>query len=323
MNIGIVATGSCLGARTVSNSAIGSSLQIAEQWVEARTGVKERRFIAADQKNADLAAGAAQEALNSIGMCPKELDLVVVATSTPDRPIPPTSAEVQARIGAENALAFDVNVACAGFLLGMELGRSIMRSSETYRRVLVIGSDIYSRILNPQDRQTYPIFGDGAGAVVLSRVPSPSGILGGRFQTDGRLSEIAVGGPQLPVSPEQLERKEHCAKMVGHQVAAVVRSTFPVMVKEALSRHGLSLDQIDLLVCHQANPRLVSECATAAGFRPDQVLITGDRVGNTGAASVPIGLDVASRDGRIRAGDYILMVSFGAGMTWGWTLLRW
>lgn len=321
--VGILATGMCLPERRVPSTEIAEVLQLQAQWVEKRTGIRERRFVSSDERNLDLACAAGTAALDKLGLDPAELAGVLVATSTPDRPIPPTAAQVQARIGATNAFAFDVDAACAGFLYALDIARALLGSRDSDRYVLVIGSDAYSRLLNPADRQTYTLFGDGAGAVVLGRVADGQGLLGSGLYADGTLSEIAVGGPQLPISPEQIEHGEHRARMVGHAVAATMRTVFPSLVKEALSRHDLSIDGIDQVVCHQANPKLVMECARDAGFEPEQVVITGDRYGNTAAASVPIGLDTAVTDGRIRPGSMVLMLSFGAGMTWAWSLTKW
>ncbi|MFC5290116.1 3-oxoacyl-ACP synthase III family protein [Actinokineospora guangxiensis] len=322
-SIGIIATGACLPERRVPNAEIAATLQVDERWIARRTGVHERRFVDDDATNRGIAHAAARQAIDRAGVDPADLAGVVVATSTPDRPIPPVAPYVQAMLGAASAFAFDVNAACAGFLYSLEIARGLLGGVEGERHVVVIGSDTYSRLLNPADRGTYTLFGDGAGAVLLGPVEAGAGILGGSLHADGNLSEIAVGGPRLPISPAQIEHGEHLAGMVGHKVAATMRTVFPVLVKDALAKHCLTIDDIDHLVCHQANPNLVRECARDAGFAPEQVVITGDRYGNTAAASVPIGLDAATADGRIRHGSLVLMVSFGAGMTWAWSLVRW
>ncbi|ETA00340.1 hypothetical protein CcI156_21915 [Frankia sp. CcI156] len=321
-SVGFLGTGSSLPRRRVSNADVADVLNVQENWIEARTGVRERRFVAGES-NTDLAVGAAAMAIEEAGVAAAAIDAVIVATSTPDRFIPPTAPMVQARLGVRGAVSFDVNAACAGFLYSIEIARSLILSRTIRGHALVIDSDAYSRVLDPADRQTYAIFGDGAGAAVLGFSTSGRGILGSRFKTDGDLAEIAVGGPRLPLSHEQIDSGEHYAKMVGHKVASVVRAEFPVMVREVIEEHDLTLDEIDHVVCHQANPRLVQECALSAGFSPKQLVVIGDRLGNTAAASVPIGLNTAVRDGRIHSGDTVLMMSFGAGMTWGWSLVTW
>jgi len=306
----------------VSNAEIAETIGVRTNWIEARTGVRERRFVR-DEDNAGLAARAAAEAIEAAGLAPGDVDTVIVATSTPDRPIPPTATRVQSLTGAGGALSLDVNAACAGFLYGIEVARSLLASGARHRYAVVVGSDTYSRLLNPADRGTYTIFGDGAGAAVLGRVPAGYGMLGTSLRTDGELGDIAVGGPCLPVTHDQLDSGAHYARMVGHRIAEIVREQFPLMLKEVLSEHRLAPADIDHLVSHQANPRLIRQVAADAGFSPEQLVVTGDSVGNTASGSVPIGLDTAVRDGRVRTGDTVLMVSFGAGMTWGWSLMKW
>ncbi|WP_169809284.1 3-oxoacyl-ACP synthase III family protein [Actinomadura chibensis] len=321
--IGIVGTGSRLPSRVMSNADVADVLGVERRWIQTRTGIRERRFAGAGEGTAALAAGATMAAVEAAGLTAADVDTVIVATSTPDRPIPPVATRVQELTGAGGALSFDVNAACAGFLYGLAVAGSLLAADDQRRYAVVVGSDTYSRLLNPADRQTYAIFGDGAGAVVLGRVDDDCGLLHTRLNTDGSLGDIAVGGPQLPISVEQIEEGAHFASMRGHRVAEVVRTQFPMMIKEVVAQHGISVERIDHLVCHQANPRLIQECATAAGFTPRQLVMTGDVVGNTASASIPIGLAAAAREGRLRRGDTILMVSFGAGMTWGWSLLRW
>lgn len=320
---GILGTGSCLPEKRVTNADVATTLHVEERWIVERIGILERRHVVDGERNTELAARAASAAISMAGISASDVDLLVVATSTPDRPIPPTATQVQAELGAGGAVAFDVNAACAGFLFAVDMASRMLGSDPRHRYAVVVGSDTYSRILNPADRQTYTLFGDGAGAVVLGGVPEGFGLIGSSLRSDGRLGALAVGGPQLPISAAGIEAGEHYARMVGHEVAEVVRKEFPEMVKEVTAEHDITVDEIDHLICHQANPRLVMRCARSAGFAPDQVVITGDRFGNTASASVPIGLDDAVRGGRIRHGDTVLMMSFGAGMTWGWSLCRW
>ncbi|WP_371614251.1 3-oxoacyl-ACP synthase III family protein [Streptomyces sp. NBC_00454] len=321
--VGILGTGSCLPATRVSNEEVERSVRQEEGWVRQRIGVLERRFVSDDETGFDLAVGAARQALEASGVDPLQIGAVVLATSTADLPIPGIGSRVQGAVGASNAMAFDVNAACAGFLVGCEVGRGFLTADPGMETVLIVASDTYSRVLDPADRRTYPLFGDGAGAVVLGRVPASEGMLGSQVYTDGTLAHFVTGGPGLPVPAAGSANTDHYLKMSGRDVADLVRLEFPRLVNDALKESGLTLDQIDHLVCHQANPHLITACAERAGFRPEQIVLTGDLLGNTGAASIPIGLDVAARDGRLRPGDNILMITFGAGMTWGRAMMRW
>ncbi|GAA1573515.1 ketoacyl-ACP synthase III [Actinomadura kijaniata] len=322
-DVGVIGTGSCLPERRVDSREVAATLGVEHRWIVERVGVLERRFAGTGETGTGLAARAAARALDRAGVAPEDVDAIVLATSTPETPIPGVAARVQEAVGARNAFAFDVNAACAGWLVGIETARGFLRADERRRYVLVVGADTYSRILNPGDRRTYPLFGDGAGAVVVARVPAGEGIGRIEIRTDGRLGHYAVGGHGNLLTPDGLAGGAHHLTMLGRDIAALVRTEFPALVEDAVKEEGLTVADVDHLVCHQANPRLVREVAENAGFRPGQVVLTGDVIGNTAAASLPIGLDTAVRDGRIRAGDTVLMITFGAGMTWGRALMRW
>ena len=322
-NAGVLGTGSCLPERRVSSKEVADLIGVDVRWIAERIGVRERRFAAAGETATTLAAGAATGALAMAGLAADELDAVVVATSTPDRPIPGVAALLQATIGAQRALAFDVNASCAGFLFALETARGLLAADPHRRYVLVAAADTYSHYLNPADRRTYPLFGDGSGAVVLGRVPAGEGILTTELKTDGRLEKFATGGPRLPLAAEQLAAGGHYIIMSGRDVANLVLSEFPRLINDTVKEQGITLRELDHVICHQANPRLLESCARTVALTPDQLVITGDMVANTASASVPIGLDVAVRDGRIRPGDAILMITFGAGMSWGRTFMRW
>ncbi|MGE7391082.1 3-oxoacyl-ACP synthase III family protein [Streptomyces sp. NPDC004126] len=319
--VGILGTGSCLPGKIVPSRELEAGVQVPDGWIEQRIGVRERRFVQEGETGLDLAVGAARRALDAAGVDADEVDAIILATSTADLPIPGIGPRLQGLIGAPNALAFDVNAACAGFLVGCELGRGLLAGTPGMRHVLVVATDTYSRATDPSDRRTHPLFGDGAGAVLLGRVPEGQGICGTGLYTDGRLSHYVTGGPGLPAPAAAPDT--HFLKMSGREVADLVRSEFPRLVNEALKEEEMELGDIDHLVCHQANPNLLQECASAMGFAAEQLVLTGDRIGNTGAASIPLGLDIAWRDGRIKPGDTVLMISFGAGMTWGRTTMRW
>ncbi|MFG3122269.1 3-oxoacyl-ACP synthase III family protein [Streptomyces sp. NPDC048201] len=321
--VGVLGTGSSLPERRVSSDEVADVVGVERGWITERIGVLERRFSTQDETSLDLAIGAARAAIDAAGVSPTELGAVVLATSTADRPVPGVGAQLQGAIGAHDAAAFDVNAACAGFLAACDIGRGLLATKPHTSHVLVVASDTYSRYMNPADHRTYPLFGDGAGAVVLGRVPEGEGIFSVELGTDGRLAHYVSGGPQIPRSTAPAPSGDHYLKMAGREIAGLVREKFPELVNDAAKERGITLGEIDHVISHQANPRLVAEVARTAGFEPEQLVITGDHLGNTGAASIPIGLDVAVRDGRIRHGDTILMITFGAGMSWGRMLMQW
>ncbi|MFJ6806484.1 3-oxoacyl-ACP synthase III family protein [Streptomyces anulatus] len=320
-DIGVLGTGSFVPARRVGSQEVADLLGVEYDWITGRIGVLERRFAAQDETSTELAVHAARAALDSAGLDATEIGAVILATSTPESPVPGSASRLQAALGATDSVAFDVNAACAGFLVGLDIACGMLgRGGRSH--ALVVGSDTYSRFLNPGDRRTYPLFGDGAGAVVLGPVPAGQGIIGLSLRTDGTLWDFAVGGAPTGPTSAEIDQGSHYLTMRGRDVADLVRSQLPLLVAEAVKEHGMTIADIDHLVCHQANPRLVRECAAAAGFTPEQVVMTGDTLGNTAAASLPIGLDTAVLRGRVKPGDTVLMVTFGAGMTWGRALMR-
>ncbi|MFF5364759.1 3-oxoacyl-ACP synthase III family protein [Streptomyces scabiei] len=319
--IGVLGTGSFVPERRVDSKEVADLLGVESGWITGRIGVLERRFAAEDETSTELAVHASRAALDSAGIDATEIGAVILATSTPESPVPGSASRLQAALGATEAVAFDINAACAGFLVGLDIACGLLGRGGR-RHVLVVGSDTYSRFLNPGDRRTYPLFGDGAGAVVVGQVPAGEGILGLSLRTDGTLWDFAVGGAPTGPTAAEIEEGSHYLTMRGRDIADLVRSQLPLLVAEAVKEHGITIADIDHFVCHQANPRLVREAAAAAGLTPEQVVMTGDTFGNTASASLPIGLDAAVRRGRVRAGDTVLMVTFGAGMTWGRALMR-
>lgn len=322
-DVGILGTGSSLPERRVSSGEVADVVGVERSWISERIGVLERRFSTQDETSLDFAIAAARAAIDAAEVSPAELGAVVLATSTADRPVPGVGVQLQAAIGAHDAVAFDVNAACAGFLVACDIGRGLLAANPRKDHVLVVASDTYSRYMNPADHRTYPLFGDGAGAVVLGRVPEGEGIFSVELGTDGRLAHYVTGGPRIPRSTLPAPSDDHYLKMSGREIAGLVREKFPELVNDAAKERGITLGEIDHVISHQANPRLVAEVARTAGLEPEQLVITGDYLGNTGAASIPIGLDVAVRDGRIRRADTVLMITFGAGMSWGRMLMQW
>lgn len=324
--IGVLGTGSYLPEQIISNEMIAPRAGVDAAWIARKTGILARRRATADQASSDLAAAAAERALRSAGINAGQLDYVVVATSTPDHPQPATANLLQARIGAHAAGAFDVNAVCTGFIYALSVTESLLTVRAQHGYGLVVGVDIYSRILDYTDRRTAILFGDGAGAVVLGPCADGMGLLGTRLRSHGDLNDlirVPAGGSRIPPSTEALARGDHFFKMQGRGVRDFVAQQLSPAVEDLLTQVGRTPDEVKHFVPHQANLRMLEE------FQPDSVLtgaqmhLTVDRYGNTGAASVPITLDEAQRSGRLDPGDLIMLAAFGGGMNIGATLCTW
>ena len=290
-----------------------------------RTGIRERRIAAPDEASSDLGVRAAQKALAAAGITPKELDLIVVGTHSPDMTFPSTACVIQALLGAEKAFAFDLSAACSGFIYSLSVADQYLKSGK-YRYALVIGAEVLSRSLDWTDRSTCVIFGDGAGAAVLSRTEKKRGVLSSHLHSDGRLWDLICmpgGGSRLPVSEKVLEERMTFLKMKGAETYKVAVRKFEEVAWEALNHNHLSPENISLVIPHQANIRIIRALAERLKLPDEKLVINIERYGNTSAASIPIALDEAVRGGRIRAGDDLLLISFGAGLTWGASLVRW
>ncbi|WP_202125947.1 3-oxoacyl-ACP synthase III family protein [Actinomadura physcomitrii] len=320
-------TGSYLPERCVPSTEVARSLGLADGWVRERTGIRTRHLAAPGQAASDLAAAAARDALDAAGLRPADLGLIVLGTSTPDELGPSTACRVQALLGARGAAAFDVAAACAGFVFGLQAALgwlAAQRGAAPY--ALVIGVEVYSRFLDPADRGTAALFGDGAAAAVVGPVPAPYGIGPVTLGSDGtRAGDVLIpaGGSRLPASPRTLADLGHTIRMDGRAVRGFIAETLPRLVAEACADAGIKPADLALVVPHQPNPRLVASLAGRAGLDPAQLVIAGEDVGNIGAASLPYALDRAVRDGRIAGGDLVLLAGFGAGLTWGRTLITW
>jgi 3-oxoacyl-(acyl-carrier-protein) synthase III len=325
-SIGVLGTGSYVPERVLDNDALAASLGVDQRWIVNKTGIRQRRIAAAHEATSDLATRAAQRALAAAGVHPRELDLIVVATSSPDWVQPATACAVQANLGATRAAAVDMNAVCAGFVYALALTSSTMRGDSAYHLALVIGADIYSRVLDYQDRRTSILFGDGAGAAVLGRVPAGEGILASSLHADGarvHCVQIPAGGSRKPATAETVVAGEHFFRMDGRSVRDFVMETFPDIVRCVLDRAGHQLHDVDLIIPHQANLELLEACRRQLSLPRERLHYTVERYGNTGAGSIPITLDDAVRSGRVRTGALILFVGFGGGLTWGGLLLRW
>jgi len=314
----IVGTGGYLPTKVLTNRDLETKIDTTDEWIYTRTGIRQRHIAADGENTSDLALQASRKALAAAGIAPGDLDLIVVATTTPDMIFPSTACILQAKLGARNCPAFDVQAVCSGFIYGVATADHFVRSGQ-YRHVLVVGAEIYSRILDWNDRGTCVLFGDGAGAVVLRRDNAP-GILSTRLHADGTHADMlsvpgTVCGGKVSGRP--------LLQMDGHGVFRFAVKVLDELVAETLAANGMQKTDIDWLVPHQANIRIIQATARKLGMSMEKVVVTVDRHANTSAASIPLALDEAVRDGRIRAGQHVLMEGVGGGFTWGAVLAEW
>jgi len=323
--VSITGVGSYVPARVLTNLDLEKLVDTSDEWIMTRTGVKERRIAAKDEFTSDLGAKAAQRALKSAGVTADQVDLIIVATCTPDMLFPSTGCLVQQKIGARRAAAFDLEAACAGFIYGLEIGQQFIMS-RTYDTVLVVGAEKISTITNWKDRNTCVLFGDGAGAVVLQNRPQSHGLLTAVMGADGTKAELLKvpgGGSRCPATLESVSAAQHYVQMEGKETFKHAVQAMQTAASEALGRCEIDISQIKCVIPHQANRRIIDAVAERLGARPDQLFVNLDKYGNTSAASVAIALDEAVASGRIRRGDLILLVVFGAGLTWGAAVIEW
>ncbi|MFF5987566.1 3-oxoacyl-ACP synthase III family protein [Prauserella flavalba] len=326
MNTAILGTGSYLPDGVLTSAELGARLGVGEEWVLRKTGIRQRRVAAAHEATSDLGSHAAERALEAAGIPAADVDLIVLATSTKDQPMPATACQVQAKIGAHRAAAFDIDAVCTGFVYGLVTANAMLTADPERRVAVVIGADLYSRFLDYDDRRTSCLLGDGAGAVVLAKSGEHQGIITSTIGSDGTLAhlvQIPGGGSRRPPSFETVAGKEHYFTMIGREVRSLAAEVLPEVVAELLKAADLTLEDVELLVPHQANGVMLAEWAESLRLAPGQLHLTVDRYGNTGAASVPITLDDAVRAGRLSPGDIALLLAFGGGMTWGGTAIRW
>ncbi len=318
----IRATGSYLPARALSNDELAQRVDTSDQWIVERTGIRQRHIAAEDERTSDLAIAAARRALERAGLAGEDIDLIILATATPDYTFPATATMVQAAIGMTGGFAFDVQAVCSGFVYALATADNFLRCGQA-RRALVIGAETFSRILDWEDRGTCVLFGDGAGAVVLEAGEGTGGagdrgLLTSHLHSDGRYLDMLYvdGGPSTTQSSGYL-------RMKGREVFRHAVVHLAEVIEESLEAVGLTTDDIDWVVPHQANKRILDGTARRLGLPAEKVIMTVDRHANTSAASIPLALDEAVLDGRIREGDLLLLEAMGGGFTWGACLLRW
>lgn len=325
MSIGILGTGSYVPKAQVSNAEIAARVGVPENWIVAKTKIESRRFAADDEATSDLAAQAGAAALIAADLGVDDVDFLIVSTSTPDSPQPPTACLVQHLLGASRAAAFDINVVCVGFIYALELARSLV-AAHPAAHVLVIAADVYSRCLDFSDRRTAVLLGDGAGAAVVGPVSDGSGIvridLASRGDQQG-LIRVEAGGSRLPASHATVDAGGHFFKMEGRRVREFVLEQVPPGLARLMSAAGLPHRAVAHIVAHQPNGMLLDELATRAGFPDAHLHRTVERYGNMGSASVPVTLDEANHSGALRDRDLVVLTSFGGGMSMGHCLLRW
>jgi 3-oxoacyl-[acyl-carrier-protein] synthase III len=325
VRVGIAGTGSYVPERVVPNAWFEKIVDTSDEWIVQRTGIRERRYAAEDQATSDLAARAGRLALEHAGLAPEDLDLIVIGTASPDSMIPPTAPLVQKLLGARNAGAFDCNAACSGFLAAFNTAESFLAAGRA-RRALVIGAETLSRFTDFTDRSSCILFGDGAGAVVLRpwRECHQGEVLETTFGGDGRgydFIKMAGGGSRRPATHDTVEARQHFIKVRGRDVFRFAVTRMADLVAHLARDHDP--DDVTLVVPHQVNARIIQAAIERLGWDEDKFVINIERYGNTSSATVPLALDEARRAGRIEKGKLVILVAFGAGLTWGGALLRW
>jgi len=307
-----------------NNDFAALGLETSHEWIVERTGISERRIAGPGESTCSLAATAARTAMQRARVTPGELDVIVLSTATPDRLLPATAVDVQAALGATRAAAFDISAACSGFLYGLQVAEGLM-SAGSHETVLVVSAEKMSAIVDWTDRSTCVLFGDGAGAAVLQRSEDGKGILSSFVRSDGTLAELLYrpgGGALVPFTEDVLKDRSHYVKMAGREVFKHAVRSMAEAADRALDAARLTGNDIDVMIPHQANVRIIEATAKHANIPMDKVYVNVDRYGNTSSASIPIALDEAIECGRVKEGSTVLMVAFGAGFTWGSTIVR-
>ena len=321
----IIGTGSCAPKKVLTNHDLEKLVETSDEWIVERTGIKERRVCERGQTTSDLAYEASVRALKAAGVAAQDLDLIIVGTLTPDSAMPSLGCVLQAKLHAKKAAAFDVYAACSGFLYGLSIADAFIRSG-MHQTILVVGAEALSRFTDWEDRTTCVLWGDGAGAAVVQRHAGKRGILSTHLHSDGSFGDvlhIPGGGAAHPATHDTVAKKMHFIKMKGNETFKIAVRALEDVVQEALDHNKVKAEDIDLLVPHQANLRIIQAMAKRLNMPMEKVVLTIHKYGNTSAASIPMALDEAVRDGRIRENKLILLEAFGGGLTWASALIRW
>ncbi|MFA4989462.1 MAG: beta-ketoacyl-ACP synthase III [Candidatus Omnitrophota bacterium] len=322
--VGITGVGEYLPPRTLTNADLEKMVDTSDEWITTRTGIKERRIACANEATSDLALKAAKEALANADLKPEELDLIIVATITPDMQFPSVASILQNALCAKTAVAFDVSAACAGFIYALSIAQQFI-SLGTYKNALVIGAEKLSSVTDWQDRNTCVLFGDGAGACVLQEVKT-GGIISTYLGCDGsnmELLNLPAGGSRLPASPGTVEARQHFLKMQGNELFKIAVRTMTEAAEKVLKQAGLEFADVDLIIPHQANARIIMAVGKRLGLSGDKIFLNIEKYGNMSSASTATALVEAVKEGRVKKGDIVLLDSFGAGLVWGACVLEW
>ena len=321
----IIATGSYLPPKVLTNADLEKMVDTSDEWIVSRSGIRERRIVEKDVATSDLGTQAALRALEMAGLSPQDLDLIITGTNSPDMFFPCTGCFIQAKIGAKKAAAFDVSAGCTSFIHALSLADKFIKEDPS-RKVMVLGAEIMSKVTDWTDRGTCVLFGDGAGAVILVGEEGERGILSTHLHSDGSLWELLYipgGGSANPSSHETVDQRMHCIKMAGNPLFKVAVRALADVSQEALDYNHLTGDDIAMMIPHQANTRIIEAAAKLIGFPMDKVYLDIEKYGNTSSATIPIALDEIHREGRLKAGELVLLCSFGTGVTWGGAVIRW
>jgi 3-oxoacyl-[acyl-carrier-protein] synthase-3 len=324
----IIGTGSYMPSKVLTNDDLSKMVETSDEWITTRTGIKERRIAAEDETTSDMATAAAKQALEAAGVKPEELDLIVVATVTPDMFFPSTACLVQAKLGAKNAIGFDISAACSGFLYALQAARHFLNGGPRMT-ALVIGAEKLSSLINWKDRNTCVLFGDGAGAVVVrrdDRKSAPGRVLSTVMGSDGTLADLLKvpgGGSACPITAENVALRPNTIYMEGRETFKHAVTRMYQASLDALEQAGVKAEDVKLVIPHQANARIISAIAERLNVPPERTFINVDKYGNTSAATIPVALDEAQRAGRLQSGDILLLVAFGGGFTWASSVVAW
>ncbi len=321
----IIGTGSYAPEKVLTNKDLEAIVDTTDEWILTRTGIKERHIASNGEASSDFATQAALNAMEMAGVSPEEIDMIIVGTITPDMNTPSVACLVQDKIGVKKAVSFDISAGCTSFLYALSVADKFMMTGHA-DKILVIGAETLSKITNYEDRGTCILFGDGAGAVVLSKEKGDRGILSTHLFSDGSYGDLLYmpgGGSARPASQETLEKREHYLRMDGNKVFKIAVKSLEEAALTALTHNGLTGKSIDLLISHQANSRIIAAIGKRLGLPSEKIFMNISRYGNTSSASVPIAIDEANRQKRIKENDLILLDAFGAGFTWGSAVLRW
>jgi 3-oxoacyl-[acyl-carrier-protein] synthase III len=323
--VSIIGTGSYVPERVLTNRDLEQMVETSDEWIRTRTGIRERRIAAPDEATSDMSTKAALAAMQQADVAPEEIDLIIVATVTPDMFFPATACWVQKKIGAIHAACFDVSAACSGFLYAMEIAQQFI-STHVYNTVLIIGADKLSSIVNWSDRNTCVLFGDGAGAAILRNRADSHGVIATHMGSDGDFTDILFmpgGGSRFPTTPENIHQSLNTIKMLGKETYKQAVTAMSKAADRALEAAGLKYDDIACVIPHQANMRIIEAIAHRMNLPIEKFYVNLEKYGNTSAAAVAIALDEAHRTGRFAIGDYILLVVFGGGLTWASSVIQW